>query len=133
MTGVYTLGQFCILRFVLPSRVVGHLQQRYERNDQMSLPEERTIVHTLMLDKSTEAEFARALGHALRVELHVMGAPAKVIGKWTGASNRAIRNWLAGKAVPSGFHLVRLMRYSDLAMMTVMAAARRDYHTEEAQ
>ncbi len=98
----------------------------------MSLPEECTIVHTLMLDKAAEPEFARALAHALRVELRVMKTPAKVIGRWTGASNRAIRNWLAGTAVPSGFHLVRLMRYSDLVMMTVMAAARRDYHAADA-
>ncbi len=91
----------------------------------MSLPEECTIVHTLTLDNATEAEFAKALAQALQAELRVMGVPAKVIGKWTGASNRAIRNWLAGTAVPSGFHLVRLMRYSDLAMMTVMATARR--------
>ena len=97
----------------------------------MSLPEECTIVHTLMLDKATEPEFAHALAHALRVELRIMKAPAKVIGRWTGASNRAIRNWLAGTAVPSGFHLVRLMRYSDLVMMTVMAAARRDYHAAD--
>ena len=97
----------------------------------MSLPEECIIVHTSMLDKATEAEFARALAHALRAELRVMDMPAKVIGRWTGASNRAIRNWLAGTAVPSGFHLVALMRYSDLVMMTVMAAARRDYHTAE--
>lgn len=94
----------------------------------MSLPEECTIVHTSLLDKATESEFASALAHALRAELRIMDAPAKVIGRWTGASNRAIRNWLAGTAVPSGFHLVALMRYSDLVMMTVMAAARRDYH-----
>ena len=97
----------------------------------MSLPEECTIVHTIMLDSATEAEFARALAHALQAELRLMGLPAKVIGKWTGASNRTIRNWLAGTAIPSGFHLVRLMRYSDLAMMTVMAAARREYIVAE--
>ena len=97
----------------------------------MSLPEECTIVHTIMLDLATEVEFSKALAHALQAELRLMGLPAKVIGKWTGASNRAIRNWLAGTAIPNGFHLVRLMRYSDLAMMTVMAAARRDYFAAE--
>ncbi len=85
----------------------------------MSLPEDCTIVHKAKLDYRDEREIARNIAAALRMELIGMDAPAKIIGRWTGASDRAIWNWLAAKSVPGGVHLIALMRHSDLVKMTV--------------
>jgi hypothetical protein len=91
----------------------------------MSRLEKGTIVPLSGVDNSAEAEFARALAAALRRELKGRRSIVKIIGRWTEASDRAIKNWLAGKAVPSGFHLIALMRRSDAVYEVAMAAAGR--------
>lgn len=91
----------------------------------MSLPEKGTIVPLSRIDNGAEAGLAMAIAVALRAELGSSRALVKTIGRWTGASDRAIKNWLAGRAVPSGLHLVALMRRSDAVLTAVMIAAGR--------
>ena len=97
----------------------------------MSLPEKCTIVHLLGVDKGSESDFAKAIGVALRSEPELRRALVKKIGSWTGASDRAIKNWLAGTSVPSGFHLVTLMRKSDAVLDVVMTASGRKARSVE--
>ena len=35
--------------------------------------------------------------------------------RWTGASERTVKNWFAGTSGPSGEHLVAIVRHSDAA------------------
>jgi len=48
--------------------------------------------------------------------------------RWTGASESAVKNWLAGSHGPSGEHLVSLMRHSNTVLATVLVMAGRDPH-----
>jgi hypothetical protein len=91
----------------------------------MSLLEKGTIMPVSGVDNDCEPGLAKAIGVALRLELRGRRSVVKIISRWTGASDRAIKNWLAGKAVPGGVHLVALMRHSDEVMRVVMAAAGR--------
>ncbi|MEW5728406.1 MAG: XRE family transcriptional regulator [Pseudomonadota bacterium] len=91
----------------------------------MSLLEKGTIVPDSGVDNGCQPGLAMAIAAALRLELKGRRAKAKIIGRWTGASERAIKNWLMGRAVPSGIHLVALMRHSDEVFQVVMTAARR--------
>jgi len=92
----------------------------------MSWSEKGTIMPLSRVDNSEEAEFARAIAIALRHELDGRRSIIKIIGRWTGASDRAVKNWLAGRSVPSGFHLVTLMRRSDAVLKVVMVTADRE-------
>ena len=95
----------------------------------MSLPEKGTIVH---LSAAGESDLAQSVARALRAEFGHSRALIKTIGRWTGASDRAIKNWLAGGTVPSGYHLVALMRCSDAVMRVVLIAAGRQNMVSEA-
>lgn len=91
----------------------------------MSLPEKGRKLPLSALDNSEAAELAGAIARALRSELGARRAMVKVIGRWTGASDRAIKEWLAGRAVPNGLHLIGLMRYSEAVTRVVLSAAGR--------
>jgi hypothetical protein len=45
--------------------------------------------------------------------------------KWTGASERTVKNWLAGDTGPHGHYLIRILRYSNATLETILAASRR--------
>lgn len=83
------------------------------------------------LSVPTEADLAHAIGWALRAELAGSRAMVKTVGRWTGASDRAIKNWLAGNAVPNGVHLVALMRHSRVVLSVILSAAGRGIVHEE--
>jgi hypothetical protein len=51
---------------------------------------------------------------ALRVDLGKTRNAAKIVMRWTGASESTVKNWFAGTKGPSGEHLVTLVRHSDL-------------------
>ncbi len=89
----------------------------------MSWPEKCKILHLSKLDNAVDADFAALLAIALRGELKEGRAMVKTIGKWTGASDRSIKMWLAGTAVPGSDHLITLMQKSKAVLATVLAAA----------
>ena len=91
----------------------------------MSWPEKGTKVPLSSIDNAGEHDLAGAIAAALRTELTGRRAVAKIIGRWTGASDRAIKKWLAGRAVPNGLHLVALMRHSEAVTRVVLSAAGR--------
>jgi hypothetical protein len=51
----------------------------------------------------------------------------KTVMRWTGASERTAKNWLAGTVGPSGEHLILLAQNSDRVLLTFLQlAGRRD-------
>ena len=77
--------------------------------------------------------YARAIAEALRCDTVVGGVSAKVIMRWTGASERAVKDWISGRRGPSGEHLIALMQQSDAVWQAVLGlAARRHAHSSEA-
>lgn len=60
-----------------------------------------------------ELEFGALISVALRNDLGGTHHATKTIMRWTGASERSVKNWLAGTYGPSGVHLVQLARHSD--------------------
>lgn len=70
-------------------------------------------------------DYSEAIASALRAELGDTHRAVKTLMKWTGASERAVKNWLAGESGPHGRYLIAILRYSDAAMQTILAASRR--------
>jgi len=62
---------------------------------------------------------------ALRRKLGGSRKAAKTLMRWTGASERTSKNWLAGPSGPNGLHLVLLMGFSDAVFETVLKLAKR--------
>jgi hypothetical protein len=69
--------------------------------------------------------YAGELAMALRREVQKERAAAKVVMRWTGASERTVKAWLSGTSVPSGEHLVALMRHSDEVFVAVLRLSQR--------
>lgn len=64
----------------------------------------------------TETEYIKQISTALREQLGTTRAAAKIIQKWTGASDHTARNWINGITGPNGHHLAMLVYQSDSVM-----------------
>ena len=73
-----------------------------------------------------ERDYAVVIGAALRSELSNSHRAAKTVMRWTNASERSAKNWLAGKRGPSGWRLIMLVRRSDAVVLAVLSLAERD-------
>jgi len=51
--------------------------------------------------------------------------------RWTGASERTVKYWLAGERGPSGDHLIALVRHSDAVLFMLLALAGRHVVEDE--
>jgi hypothetical protein len=69
--------------------------------------------------------FADLMAQALTDELGTTHQAVKTVMRWTGASERSAKHWLAGTHAPHGAHLVALMRHSDKVTQQLLAAAGR--------
>src|SRR5262245_24668743 len=69
--------------------------------------------------------YPQAIAAALRAELGSTRRVIKTAMRWTGASERTVKLWLAGQAGPNGQHLVALVRYSDRVFETLLALSQR--------
>ena len=69
--------------------------------------------------------FPDLMAHALVDDLGDSHRAAKTLMRWTGASERSVKHWLAGTHSPRGTHLITLMRNSDSVTRHVLAAAGR--------
>jgi hypothetical protein len=49
----------------------------------------------------------------------------KTVARWTDASERTVKNWLAGTSGPRGEHLIDLARHSDAVLEGVLLLAGR--------
>lgn len=59
-------------------------------------------------------EFAGAMSAALNRAFEGHGSKIKIVAKLTGAHERTVKNWFRGSYGPSGAHLIRLARSSDV-------------------
>lgn len=70
--------------------------------------------------------YAALIGAALRSSLGGSHSAVKTLVSWTGANERTVKNWLAGRYGPSGSHLVSIVRHSNAALESFLAMAGRD-------
>lgn len=70
--------------------------------------------------------FADEIASALKRSLGNSRAGAKLVASWTGANEKTVKNWFAGRYGPSGEHLVALARHSDEVLGMFLAMAGRE-------
>jgi hypothetical protein len=85
------------------------------------VPKKGTIVH---LDASL-AGYREAIAAALVEDLGLTHRAVKTAMRWTGASERTVKYWLAAERGPSGDHLIALARHSDAVYLTILLMAGR--------
>lgn len=74
----------------------------------------------------SEIDYATAIAAALREELGSTHQATKTVMRWTGASERTVKNWFAARSGPSGEHLVALIHHSDRAFEALLLLAGRE-------
>ena len=93
-------------------------------------PKKGKILPSRSQTTADEVSYANAISLALRAELGGSHRAVKTILQWTTASDRTIKNWLAGTSGPQGQHLIDVIRHSDAALSTVLwLAGRREAMT----
>jgi len=65
--------------------------------------------------------YPTAVAHALQRQLGGTHQAVKTVMRWTGASERTVKNWFAGSNGPSGQHLIALARHSDEVLAMLLA------------
>lgn len=73
-----------------------------------------------------DLDFAALMARALGAELGPTHRAVKTAMRWTGASERTVKHWLAGTHAPCGSHLVGLVRHSDRVLSDFLRAAGRN-------
>ena len=74
----------------------------------------------------SEIDYATAIAAALREDLGSTHQATKTVMRWTGASERTVKNWFAARSGPSGEHLVALIHHSNRAFEAVLLLAGRE-------
>src|SRR5260370_16901180 len=69
--------------------------------------------------------FAMRIASALTSELTDRNSRAKLVAGWTGANERTVKNWIAGRYAPCGRHLVVLAQHSDRLLNAILLMADR--------
>lgn len=64
--------------------------------------------------------YATVIAAALRSELGSTHCATKTVMRWSGASDRCVKNWLSGTCGPSGRHLIMLARHSDAVLACIL-------------
>ncbi|MCL4069366.1 helix-turn-helix domain-containing protein [Pseudomonas sp. GX19020] len=85
------------------------------------VPKTGTDVHP----EADLADYRTAIAAALRNELGLTHRAVKTAMRWTGASERTVKYWIAGERGPSGAHLIALARHSDIVFHMVLLLADR--------
>lgn len=75
---------------------------------------------------SEEIALAEIISQALVEELGSTHQAVKTVMRWTGASERSAKHWLAGTHAPRGMHLLSLLRHSDRVLRQLLVAAGRE-------
>jgi len=80
---------------------------------------------TLLPDERKFQSYPPAIAQALKEELGTSHRAIKTIMRWTGASERTVKNWLSGNSGPNGQYLIDLARHSDTVLETLLILADR--------
>ena len=73
-----------------------------------------------------KVSYPEAVAAALRAELGDSHQAVKTVMRWTGANERTVKNWYAGRRGPRGEHLLALMRHSDATLEIVLQLSGRE-------
>lgn len=73
-----------------------------------------------------KVSYPTGIAAALRSELGDSHKAVKTVMRWTGASERTVKNWLAGRSGPRGEHLLALIRHSNVMLEIVLKLAGRE-------
>jgi pyocin large subunit-like protein len=73
-----------------------------------------------------KVSYPAAIAAALRSELGDSHQAVKTVMRWTGANERTVKNWLAGRRGPRGEHLLALIRHSNVVLEIVLQLAGRE-------
>ena len=73
----------------------------------------------------SQDQYAKGMAQALKTELGSTHQAVKTLMRWTRASEKTAKNWLAGKSGPRGEHLAALIQHSDLALNAFLVMAER--------
>jgi len=68
----------------------------------------------------SDSALAAQISKALRDELGSSRRATKTVMRWTGVCDKTARNWLSGRASPSGLHLIHLATNSTSVMFVVL-------------
>ncbi|KTE03474.1 hypothetical protein ATE68_12955 [Sphingopyxis sp. H038] len=75
--------------------------------------------------RQADITFAELVSVALIEDVGKTHRAVKTLMRWTGASERCVKHWLAGTHAPCGSHLLALMRHSDELLRHLLIAAGR--------
>src|SRR5438045_2570795 len=89
------------------------------------LPKKGNLLPRTSRDGASGVNYPAAIAAALRNQLGRTRSATKTVMQWTGASERSVKNWLAGTNGPSGHHLVMLVRHSDAVWIALAALSGR--------
>lgn len=73
----------------------------------------------------TDKSLAILVAQSLSIELGKTHQAVKTAMRWTGASERTVKHWLAGTHAPSGQHLLNLLRHSDTLLKQMLVSSGR--------
>jgi len=73
-----------------------------------------------------KVSYPATIAAALRSELGDSHQAVKTVMRWTGANERTVKNWLAGRRGPRGEHLLALIRHSNVVLEIVLQLAGRE-------
>jgi len=89
------------------------------------LPKTGKVLPTDDSEHELIADYATLIAHALKSELGASHQAIKTVMRWTGASERTVKNWFHGTCGPSGEHLILLAQNSDAVFKIFLRLASR--------
>ncbi len=78
------------------------------------------------VEKSDGYDFTAVIAATLREAFGRSGRSIKTVMAYTGAGERAVKNWFEGKNGPNGENLVELVRHSDEVLEALLSMAGRE-------
>ena len=73
-----------------------------------------------------KGSYAVEISLVLRQNLGNTHRAVKTLMRWTGASERTVKNWLSGSYGPRGAHLVALVHHSDEVLGAILRLSGRE-------
>ena len=75
------------------------------------------------VEKSDGYDYTAVIAETLREAFGRTGRSVKTVMAYTGAGERAVKNWFGGKNGPNGENLVELVRHSDEVLEALLLMA----------
>lgn len=89
-------------------------------------PKRGTVLPDARKQNGQSSTYAKMVATALQSDLGKSHRATKTVMRWTGASERTVRNWLTGTKGPSGEHLIVLIRHSETVLEMILGYSGRE-------